>query len=257
MPRHCYVLRVFTRGEEGGNPLGVVTDRSGLAPEKMQEIATELGYSETIFLDWRDQEIPSVRIFTPAVELPFAGHPLVGMTWTLHQLGPGGPSQIDCGIGRVSIGMDGDRAWVDAPLNQRVTQPGRLDGYDPGSDPLAVTLVEMPVPYHVVEVADVAAVAGAPVAEEGMIFVFARTGAESVHARFFAPGAGVPEDPATGSAAVALAATLRAEGTPSGSVTIAQGEEMGSPSTIQLSWNDSGARIGGTVVRDEVRWLEH
>jgi len=256
MPRHCYVLRVFTRGEEGGNPLGVVTDRSGLSPHVMQEIATELGFSETIYLDWREQDIPSVRIFTPTIELPFAGHPLVGITWVLHRLGPGGPSQIECGIGPVRIGMDGDVAWVDAPLNQRVSQSAGLDGYLPGSVPVSVTTVEMPAAYHVIELAEVAYVGAAPAAESGMVFVFCRTGPDTVHARFFAPDAGVAEDPATGSAAVALAASMRSRGEMEGSLIISQGEEMGAPSTVQLTWDASGARIGGTVVRDEVRWLE-
>ncbi len=257
MARHCYVLRVFTDGNEGGNHLGVVTDRSGLSPLTMQEIAADLRFSETIFLDWRDKDLPRVRIFTPGTELGFAGHPLVGVAWLLHELGPGGASQIECGIGLVNIGMDGDTAWVDAPLNQRVTVDADLGGYDPGSDPLAITRVEMPVPYYLVELADVAAVTGAPPAGRGMVYVFALTGPGSVRARFFAPEVGVAEDPATGSAAVALAATMRAGGVAQGMLTISQGEEIGYPSIIKLSWDDSGARIGGTVVSDEVRWLEY
>ena len=256
MPRHCYVLRVFTRGDEGGNPLGVVTDRSGLPAEKMQEIATELGYSETIFLDWRDMELPRVRIFTPAVELPFAGHPLVGITWLMHHLGPGGPTQIECGIGPVQIGMDGDSAWVAAPLNQRVHADATVD-YDPGTPLRTAHMVEMPVHYQVLELADATAVADSPVAESGMILVYARTGPDSVRARFYAPEVGVAEDPATGSAAVALAATLRSRGEAEGNLTISQGEEMGTPSTILLTWDDHGARLSGTVSRDEVLWLDH
>ena len=91
MARHCYVLRVFTRGDEGGNHLGVVTDSTSLTTESMQAIAVDLGFSETIFLEWNEGEIPHVRIFTPGAEMAFAGHPLVGMAWTLKQLGPGHP----------------------------------------------------------------------------------------------------------------------------------------------------------------------
>ena len=126
MSRYCYVLCVFTRDGEGSNPLGVVTDCSGLPPARMQQIATELGYSETIFLDWRNENIPRVRIFTPALELRVAGHPLVGMTWVLHRLGPGGAQHLECEIGLVRIGMDGDLAWVDAPLNQRAYLDSQL-----------------------------------------------------------------------------------------------------------------------------------
>lgn len=257
MPRHCYVLRVFTRGDEGGNHLGVVTDRSGLPPAVMQEIAAELGFPETIFLDWREREIPRVRIFTPQVEMPFAGHPLVGVTWVLHQLGPGGPDRLECGIGPVQIGLDGDIAWVGAPLNQRVVlDVGLPDGFDPGVEPVCASTADMPIVYHVVEVPTSADVSAAEVPEKGMIVLYARTGPDTLHTRFFASDVGVREDPATGSAAVALAATLRARGEETGHVSISQGEEMGSPSTIDLSWDAGGARIGGTVVKDETRWLE-
>ena len=106
MPRHCYVLRVFTRGDEGGNHLGVVTDATSLTAESMQAIALELGYSETIFLEWEEGEIPRVRIFTPGAELPFAGHPLVGMAWMLGKLGPGGISTLRCPAFEVAIRFD-------------------------------------------------------------------------------------------------------------------------------------------------------
>lgn len=257
MPRHCYVLRVFTDGAEGGNHLGVVTDRSGLSSATMQEIAADLDFSETIFLDWRDMDLPRVRIFTPANELEFAGHPLVGMAWLLHELGPRGASQIECGIGLVKIGMDADRAWIETSLNQQVTADADLEGYDPGTEPLAVSRVEMPMPYQVVELVDAAAVTDASPAARGSVYIFARTGPGTVRARFFSQEFGIVEDPATGSAAVALAATMRDKGMSEGALTISQGREIGSPSTINLSWDDSTARIGGTVVRDEVRWLEY
>jgi predicted PhzF superfamily epimerase YddE/YHI9 len=83
------------------------------------------------------------------------------------------------------------------------------------------------------------------------LFVFARTG-DSVAARFFVPSAGVPEDPATGSAAVALAHEFKLRGEHEGSVTIAQGDVIRHPSTIHLAWGTFGARIGGSVVRDAV-----
>jgi trans-2,3-dihydro-3-hydroxyanthranilate isomerase len=83
------------------------------------------------------------------------------------------------------------------------------------------------------------------------LFVFART-ARSVTARFFVPSAGVSEDPATGSAAVALAHEFKLRGEHEGRVTIAQGDVMGHPSTIHLAWGTFGSRIGGSVVRDAV-----
>jgi trans-2,3-dihydro-3-hydroxyanthranilate isomerase len=257
MARHCYVLRVFTRDGEGGNHLGVVTDTSGLSDTALQEIATELGYSETIYLDWRDQEMPKVRIFTPASELPFAGHPLVGMTWLLNKLGPGGTGEIECGIGRVVSRMDGEVAWIDAPLNQPVALGADLPPtHDPGVSPVHVAMVEMPIPYHVVELADSESVAAVGVPADGMVAFYTWLDETTIHTRFFAPGHGVPEDPATGSAAVALAASLRSRGRTGGKVTVFQGEEMGFASQIELRWSDASASIGGRVVKDDVLWLE-
>jgi predicted PhzF superfamily epimerase YddE/YHI9 len=76
------VLRVFTDEEAGfGNPLGVVLDAAGLSEPDRQAIATEMGYSETVFVD--DVEAARVQLFTPSQELAFAGHPLVGLSWFL------------------------------------------------------------------------------------------------------------------------------------------------------------------------------
>jgi trans-2,3-dihydro-3-hydroxyanthranilate isomerase len=267
MPRHCYVLRVFTRGDEGGNHLGVVTDATSLTTESMQAIAVDLGFSETIFLEWAEGELPQVRIFTPGAELPFAGHPLVGMAWTLKQLGPGGVDTLRCRAFDVAIRLDGEGAAIDVPLDQTVRPaPGAasLTAAVNLPEPISFRWVDMPVPYLLIEAASPAAVASAaPAAEEtfqgagaDMVYLYAFESPGSVRARFFAPGHGVFEDPATGSAAVALAAALRAEGQASGRLEISQGSEIGHPSTINLEWHDARASIGGTVRKDEVRWLE-
>ncbi len=256
MPRHCYVLRVFTIGGAGGNHLGAVTDRSGLSDRRMQEIAADLGFSETIYLDWRQAEVPRVRIFTPASEIPFAGHPLVGMTWVLNVLGPGGAGQIECGIGRVRSYLVDGVPWIEAPLNQTVRLLDHPQDYDPGTAVRSAAVVDMPLPYQVIEVADPAAVRGAPVPNGGMTSVYCWVDEATIHTRFFAPDYGVVEDPATGSAAVALAASLVTRGRPQGAVTILQGEEVGHPSRIHLRWSAEMAAIGGEVVKDEVRWLD-
>ena len=86
-------------------------------------------------------------------------------------------------------------------------------------------------------------------------YLFAREGSH-VKARFFAAGLGVPEDPATGSAAAALAAVLAFEGEPQGRLSIDQGDEIGHPSTIELAWNPAAASLGGTVRADVEQWLE-
>ncbi len=257
MPRHCYVLRVFTRQGEGGNSLGVVTDILGLDDDKMQRIATELGFSETIFLRWFDEPRPHARIFTPSSELPFAGHPLVGAAWLLLNLGPEDPGAIECSVGTVDISSIGDTTWIRAEGGQPVRQvEARLGGW---VIPKETVVVEMPLRYLLVEVETPTAVSAASVPTDvagfDSIYLWAWSGPDKVRARFFIPDAGIPEDPATGSAAVALASYLRSQGRAEGELVIEQGAEMGHPSLIQLRWDPSHTHLGGEVQKDEVRFL--
>jgi predicted PhzF superfamily epimerase YddE/YHI9 len=170
------VLRVFTDAAGfSGNPLGVVRGAERIDRSRRQAISAELGFSETVFVE--DDE--RVQIFTPAVELPFAGHPLVGSAWLLRR------PLLHCPAGVVRTRVAGDRAWIEAraewcpPFERR-----QLDGP-----------------------ADVAAFA---VPEEGNLQVWAWADERDgrIRARVFAPDLGVHEDPATGSAAVALCAAL-------------------------------------------------
>jgi trans-2,3-dihydro-3-hydroxyanthranilate isomerase len=263
MPRGCQIVRVFTRGGAGGNHLGVVNDVSGLDDESMQAIAAELGFSETVFADWRDiDRPPQLRIFTPSAELPFAGHPLVGAAWVYTHLGPGGPGVLECPAGVVGYRAEGDAVWVEA------TVPVSVDGTAPGGHavtaaglprPIRTWTVRLPIPYLVAEMADDSEVTAAKpdpgLIGETEIYVFHRDGAD-VHARFFAPALGVVEDPATGRAAVALAHVLTAAGEAEGDLTIHQGEEMGAPSSIRLRWSPGMVEIGGSVARDGALFLE-
>ena len=87
MPYRLDVLRVFVAPDgRGGNPLGVFLEPGSLGDADRQRIATDLGYSETVFVD--DRASARLRIFTPSLELPLAGHPLVGTSWLLHREGP-------------------------------------------------------------------------------------------------------------------------------------------------------------------------
>src|SRR6202158_3847702 len=103
------VLRVFTDSDRKfGNPLGVV-DASTVAPADRQRIATVMGYSETIFIDVPHPGATTARarIFTPATELPFAGHPTVGASWWLREKGiPINTLQVPAGIGQVAYGRE-------------------------------------------------------------------------------------------------------------------------------------------------------
>lgn len=264
--RSCRVLRVFTRGDIGGNHLGVVTDMPGLDTDAMQGIAAGLGFSETVFLQERDGDGPLVRIFTPAAEVPFAGHPLVGAAWITGAYGGIGTGRLQCGVGEIPFTVDGEQVWVDTPMvtDVEVAADGpaiTAAAHLPGTG--RTWWAQMPLPYLVVEASsagevaaaspDFAALLDGPAAEAA--YLFARDG-DRVKARFFAGGLGVPEDPATGSAAAALAAVLSSEGEPEGRLSIDQGDEIGHPSTIALAWNPSVVSLGGTVRHVEERWLE-
>lgn len=257
--RHCYVVRVFTRGDSGGNALGVVPDSTGLHSADMQGIAAELGFSETVFTDWPDGDIPRLRIFTPATELPFAGHPLVGTAWVLNELGPGAV-RMAIHIGVVGVRREDDLVWVAPPaIDQPCRRVPAAEATRLGVAATRVWRVSVPSDYLVAEVAsesdlvsarpDLAAVADAV---DGL-YVFC--GREDVRSRFFAPRLGVDEDPATGSAAVALCAVLRSGGDQAGTARIVQGLP-GELSEILMAWNGLNVELGGRVVMDEVRLLE-
>ncbi len=263
--RHCYVLRVFTRGDQGGNALGVVTDVTGLPERAMQEIATDNGFSETVFVDWRDAAMPSVRIFTPTMELPFAGHPLVGAAWVLCSIGPDTVHTLTCGVGEIPFLVDGDTTWVDTPMVGSVRPAPDAEAIAVAAnlpEPAAAWWAEMPIPYLVIDAGSPEAVRSAApdfaalVAQRATMCMIQADAGDHVVARFFAPEAGVPEDPATGSAAAALAAVRHHEGQASGALTITQGDEIGHPSTIRLEWDDRVARLGGSVRRDRVTVIE-
>ena len=259
--RACRVLRVFTRGEAGGNHLGVVTDPSGLDGTAMQEIAARLGFSETVFLDCT-RPVPTARIFTPGAEIPFAGHPLVGAGWILGAMGPW--RRLACGIGEVPFRSEGDRTWIEVATSRDLEEVPPVVAAGTGL-PVAMRawMVRLPLRYLVLEAATAELVGAArPDFDrlavepwEGTL-LFARA-AGGVKARFFAPALGVPfEDPATGSAAVAMASALSFAGEEEGSLVIDQGDEVGAPSRILLLWSGGMASVGGSVRRGEDRMLE-
>lgn len=258
--RHCFVVRVFTIGEAGGNALGVIPDSTGLGDGDMQRIAADLGFSETVFIDWPPGEVPDLRIFTPAVEMPFAGHPLVGTGWVLNEMGPG-TDRMRIRIGEVGVRRDDSLVWVAVPEADRVVEevdPAPV-GRAVGIGGARVWRVTVPSEYLLIELGseadldafDLDPAAVADVTEGLYLF----TGGEPVRARFFAPRLGVDEDPATGSAAVAYSAVQESLGHGAGHVRIVQGRP-GALSQIHLTWDHGRVELGGAVVRDEVRLLD-
>lgn len=217
------MLRVFCAEDAGGgNALGVFLDGPAVAEESRQPVATELGFSETVFVD--DRERAELRIFTPQSELPLAGHPLVGSAWLLREQGDE-VRALRPPAGEVDVRFEGELPFISA---------------DPEWGP-PWELVELDSPD------EVDALTGPP---EGHRLAYAwswMAGTDvAVRARAFAPDVGIPEDEATGSAALRLVARI---GRP---IQIRQGLTAGSL-IYARPLDDGRAEVGGAVVLDEVR----
>jgi len=266
---------VFTRERFGGNPLGIFPAAEGLSDEEMLRIAGELNLSETVFLTRPEAGGHTlVRIFTPGFEVPFAGHPTVGTGCYLADAGrvelDEGHAAIvlEEQVGPVPVTI---RVEEGVPTFARLTaaekpmvQPAGLDPADVarmvrlGADDLAETIegvgchasyASVGLPYLVIPVRDLEALGRAslddaarsevlpPDAPGRFLYLVAPSPAMDVdyRVRMFAPEAGVPEDPATGSAAAALGGFLGVR-LPEGlhRRMLEQGIEMGRPSEIEL-----------------------
>ncbi|MCV7342827.1 PhzF family phenazine biosynthesis protein [Mycolicibacterium rhodesiae] len=222
------VLRVFTdEGGEFGNPLGVV-DAATVPAGDRQRIATELEYSETIFIDLPTDGASTAhaRIFTPATELPFAGHPTVGAAWWLRDRGtPIHTLQVPAGIVGVTYGDDRTVIRVRAEWSPEFAIHD-LDSVDE-------VLAADPDDYS-----DDA---------EHYLWAWMDRDGGHIRARMFAADLGVPEDEATGSAAARLTDYLSRD------LTITQGKG----SQIFTTWDAQGwVLIAGRVVSDGVRQLD-
>jgi trans-2,3-dihydro-3-hydroxyanthranilate isomerase len=272
---------VFTDEPFAGNQLAVFSDGRGLSPERMQAIAREMNFAESTFI--LPQEVAGtdvrMRIFTPATELPMAGHPTIGSTFALAHTGVISPGArrfvFGLGVGPVPVDLEweGSRlnfAWmtqlnptfgrmVDARadvaaafgLNEADLRPGL---------PLQEVTCGLPyllVPIHSREAVD-RAVSDASALRRftrstGVdlpIFLFAMTppgSAETVHSRMFAPEFGIVEDPATGSASGPLGCYLLRYGLLSGDaatrIVSLQGAAMGRPSRIHVNISSRGGAI--------------
>ncbi len=281
-----HVLDVFTKERFGGNPLAVVLDADGLDSQRMQMIAREFNLSETVFVlkPANAAATARVRIFTPAAEMPFAGHPTVGTASLLAELrlapteeGSEALVVLEEQIGPVRVGVRLRRgqppfAEFDAPKLPEET------GSPPAADRLAAAVGLIPAEigfenhrptrysagntFTFVPVSSLEAIAKAQVSSGHWEAAFGRaTGAflycrqtvhttSAFHARMFAPHHGIAEDPATGSAAAAFAGIVhRFDELPDGAHkrTIEQGFEMGRPSLIGLAMTIEAGKL--TTVR--------
>ncbi len=279
MPAYRYTrVDVFTETPLTGNPLIVFTNASGLDSKTMQAIAREMNLSEAVFvLPAQQGGTAKIRIFTPKVELPFAGHPVLGAAFVLAAPLQTDVITLETGRGNVVVTLEreGPRpvmGWMQPPLPTFRDFP-EMESMFLG---LGVTHSRLPILIYDIGVRHVFVALDtheqvhalkpdfAALSRLGHVGVGAFAwDAEKVTLRLFIPGAGVNEDPATGSAAACLAVHLVKHGCyKSGTlVTIHQGERMGRPSVIyaRATVDDdkvSAVTVGGsavTVGRGELR----
>jgi trans-2,3-dihydro-3-hydroxyanthranilate isomerase len=283
------IYDVFTEKALTGNQLGVILDASGLSGVQMQAIAREFNIAETIFFlpPENPEHAAKVRIFMPLGELPFAGHPTIGGAIAFagkNRLAMGAKIVLEEEVGPIACVVSADefggkssfiavRLPEELPFNFNVIEVCKALNLDPksvGFDDHQITLTSGGVPYVTVPVKTLDDLANAKVDADKWLtldvhkqgkfaapYLYCRERQGIFRVRMFAPWDGIPEDPATGSAAVAFAKTLKKfEFSTDGNhkVTINQGVEMGRPSQICLSLriensNLSSVEISGSAVK--------
>ena len=263
--REYQVVDVFADVPLQGNPVAVFTDGDGLSGEIMQRAARELNLSETVFVTaGRDGADACVWIFTPAIELPFAGHPILGTAFVLAERDGADRLGLLTGSGVVTVTLRReDERVVAGEMQQPVPTWAPLPAADAVLAALGVAQSALPVevydngPRHAFvalsEAAEVARLrpdmAALLDAGEFGVSCFALDG-DRVKTRMFGPALGVPEDPATGSAAGPLAVHLARHGwTRFGQqITISQGLEVGRPSVLRAVAHGSAERLERVLV---------
>lgn len=290
-----FQLDVFTNAPLAGNPLAVFPNAQGLSDSLMQRLAREMNLSETTFVLPSEAADAKLRIFTPAAEIPLAGHPVIGTWWLLAELGRVANAPAD---GTITVYQETGRGTLPVEISFTDGRPSqvlmtqaapefgmtvedraalaRVLGGDAEllAERPAPEVVSTALPQLMAAVRSREALAALPsgggsdlsalLRQYGtdcvMLYVLDTGGAvPTAHCRMFAPGLGVPEDPATGSAAGALGAHLLRCGLvePVGgtaTIRVLQGLEMGRPSEITVSVEGSPeqitrVRVGGTAVR--------
>jgi trans-2,3-dihydro-3-hydroxyanthranilate isomerase len=265
------ILNVFTSGgaKLSGNPLAVIEDGSALDGAQMQAIARQFNLSETTFILPSKRAAALVRIFTPAYEMPFAGHPTLGTAHVCRALGLGGDQLgLEMRAGIIPVTANGDH-WTlraAAATSRLVEVPpaeiARLLGLEPGDvgfQPLWMKAGREQLVIPLISEAAVKRAKPLPALFEKLrcvdgpahAYVFASIGAKKIISRFFFPdGSAILEDPATGSACANLGAWFLAMGRrPPLDFEVSQGEQIGRPSLLHLEVNtDNEVFVGGDVI---------
>ncbi|RWX78411.1 PhzF family phenazine biosynthesis protein [Neorhizobium lilium] len=248
MSRRYRIYDVFTDRKLSGNPLAVILDGDGLDPETMQAVAREMNLSETVFVQKSENAAHAarLRIFTPAKELPFAGHPTVGTAVALAELDRGpAADEVDLvcvleeGVGPIRCAVrlrKGEVGFAEFDLprrpsrtdlqvdKQRIANALSVKSSDIGFENHVASVWSAGVPFLMIPLRNLAAVQSvqfdaalweqaAPFVEGGLAsaYVYCRGGVHhqaKFHARMFSPEMGIAEDPATGAAVAALSGAI-------------------------------------------------
>ncbi len=279
-----YICDVFTDTRFGGNQLAVLPEADGLSDEQMQQIAREFNFSESTFVFPAERgHFRTVRIFTPSIEVPFAGHPNIGTAFVLAATGELGRIETSTSVtfeekaGLVPVSIQrraGQLIWCElsAPealsLGRTISTRSLASAVSLASDDI-VTKTHSPqvasvgLPFLLAELKDRAALERARVVMDGFdalaaegitpdILLYVHSADDfDIRARMFAPLDGVPEDPATGSANCALAGLLsHYSEVVSGTFhwRIAQGVEMGRPSLLEARSEKNEGTVRATWI---------
>ena len=279
-----YICDVFTSNRFCGNPLAVLPDASGLTGNQMQLIAREFNFSESSFIFPSERgNTRKVRIFSPSIEVPFAGHPNIGSAFVLATIG-----EIGKFIKTTEIVFEGKAGLVPISLKKLVDGTFWCELQAPEEFSLGKTLsvdiiasaislttsqiitdthlpqvVSVGLPFLIAELQDRFALEEASVNLDGFkeiaaqeitpyVLIYIQSSDEfDIRARMFAPFDGVPEDPATGSANCALGGLLSLfNNASSGNFEwlIAQGIEMGRPSTLRARAQKNNGNVACTFI---------
>ncbi len=266
------LVDVFTDRPFAGNALAVFPDGHDIPEELMQPIAREMNLSETVFVTHIADDRYESRIFTPSVEMAFAGHPTLGTAWCLRHLGRlEGPRAVQrTKAGDTSVSLALDTAWLertgtvgaDIEDTSFIAPALGLSEMDVGFNAgvlgfdrmwLAPAFADAGVEQLLVPVADAMTLSKMTPRPEVIdltgdgVYCFTALAPTRIKARFFAGGLGIAEDPGTGSAAANLGLYL-AERLGDLAFDISQGVEVGRPSTLAVDTARGRVRVGGQVV---------
>jgi trans-2,3-dihydro-3-hydroxyanthranilate isomerase len=282
-----YIVDVFAVGRYTGNQLAVFPTATGLSLAEMQQIAKEINFSESTFITGEPQEgAYPVKIFTPAVELPFAGHPTLGTAWVIQKIldQPVESVTLQYTAGQIPVafnyeGVGAASPWENRPTALWMTQRppeflGQLSAnqlapvlqIDPANidDRYPIEQVSTGLPFIIVPLKTLAAVQQAKLQIEAYYQLIDGLPAQSIlifcpetlfpenqlHVRVFTHALGIPEDPATGSANGCLAAYLvqhQYQGQSQIDWRVEQGYEIDRPSRLYLRAQPNRVEVGGQV----------